>query len=67
MRIRQTQNNKAYKGKYKTDKLAIMETEQANINKAVVQVAAEAAKVAVQAMAMASTVTIKGHRMWDLN
>ena len=48
MRTRQTQNNKAYKGRNKQmDKLGITE--------AVVKVAAKAARMAVQAMAMTST------------
>ena len=49
-----------------TDEEAIMATEKANITKAVVHAAAKSARLAVQAMAMASAEN-KGHRMWDPN
>ena len=54
------------KGKYQTDKQGIMATEQANITEVVVQVAAEAARAVVQAMAVASADN-KGNRMSDPN
>ena len=42
-----------------------MVTNQANLTETIAQIADEAARMAVQAMAMASAETIKEHRMLD--